>query len=92
MLVRNPVQVRDFILRHPSDEGERADQRRAVSVAIWVSAAGSVEWAEIIASSGKSEWDDLALRLFNDVVMFRPARLEGVPMPMSAIFTVDFPW
>jgi len=92
VLVRNPVQVRDFILRHPSDESERAAQRSAVSVAIWVSAAGSVEWAEIIASSGKAEWDDLALRLFNDVVMFRPARLEGVPMPMSAIFTVDFPW
>jgi TonB family protein len=92
VLVRNPVQVRDFILRHPSTMGERADSRSAVSVAIWVSAAGSVEWAEIIASSGKAEWDDLALRLFNDIVMFRPARLEGVPMPMSAIFTVDFPW
>jgi TonB family protein len=92
VLVRNPVQVRDFILRHPSTMGEREAARRAVSVAIWVSAAGSVEWAEIITSSGKSEWDDLALELFNDIVMFRPARLEGVPMPMSAIFTVDFPW
>jgi TonB family protein len=92
VLVRNPVQVRDFILRHPSNSGERIPGRGAVSVAIWVSAAGSVEWAEIITSSGKSEWDDLALELFNDVVMFRPARLEGVPMPMSAIFTVDFPW
>jgi TonB family protein len=92
VLVRNPVQVRDFILRHPSNSGERIPGRGAVSVAIWVSAAGSVEWAEIITSSGKPEWDDLALELFSDVVMFRPARLEGVPMPMSAIFTVDFPW
>jgi TonB family protein len=63
-----------------------------VSVAIWVNAAGNVEWAEIVSSSGRPEWDALALELFDDVVTFRPARLEGIPMPMSAIFTVDFPW
>jgi TonB family protein len=71
---------------------ERGAPVGAASVAIWISAAGSVEWAEIILSSGRREWDDLALELFSDVVTFRPARLQGVNTPMSAIFTVDFPW
>lgn len=92
VLVRNPGQVKDFIVNHASDQLVGGPRTGAASVAIWISAAGSVEWAEIIASSGRSEWDDLALRLFNDVVTFRPARLQGVPTPMSAIFTVDFPW
>ncbi|MSR36229.1 MAG: energy transducer TonB [Gemmatimonadetes bacterium] len=92
VLVRNPTQVKDFIVRHGARMGERQPRRGAASVAIWVSAAGLVEWAEIITSSGRGDWDELALQLFNDIVMFRPARLEGVPMPMSAIFTVDFPW
>jgi hypothetical protein len=91
VLVRNPGQVKDFILQHATDNRDRP-KPAAASVAIYISAAGSVEWAEVIASSGRSDWDDLALKLFNDVVTFRPARLQGVPTPMSAVFTVDFPW
>jgi TonB family protein len=90
--VRNPGQVKDFILRHGASFDDRSARTGAASVAIWISAAGSVEWAEIVLSSGRREWDDLALELFNDVVTFRPARLQGVATPMSAIFTVDFPW
>ena len=89
ILVRNPVDVSQFFRRRASSQGIGA--RGSVSVAIWITAAGSVEWAEIIKSSGRSDLDNLTLSLFTDVVAFRPARIAGVPVPMSAIFTIDYP-
>ena len=89
ILVRNPVDVTQFFRRRASSQGLGA--RGSVSVAIWITAAGSVEWAEIIKSSGRSDLDDLTLYLFTNVVAFRPARIAGVPVPMSAIFTVAYP-
>ena len=92
VLVRNPLEVGAYMRR--SSPFEDADQEAAgtVSVALWVSPTGSVEWAEIVRSSGRPDLDDIALNLFSEVVSFRPARREGRPMPMSAVFTINFPW
>jgi TonB family protein len=64
----------------------------AASVAIWIDERGSVEWAEINQSSGRTDLDELALQLFSEVVAFHPARDQGVRVPISAIFWVNFPW
>jgi TonB family protein len=92
VLVRNPLEVGTYMRRTSPREDADPEATGSVSVALWVSASGSVEWAEIVGSSGRSDLDDIALNLFSEVVSFRPARLEGRPMPMSAIFTINFPW
>ena len=92
LLVRNPLAVGTYMRRTSPREDVDNQATGSVSVALWVSASGSVEWAEIVGSSGRSDLDDIALNLFSEVVSFRPARLEGRPMPMSAIFTINFPW
>lgn len=92
VLVRNPIEVGAYMRRNSVLEETDPEASGTVSVALWVSATGSVEWAEIVASSGKPDLDDIALNLFSEVVSFRPARLEGRPMPMSAVFTINFPW
>jgi TonB family protein len=92
VLVRNAAQVNAFMQRRATRGELDPDASGSVSVALWVSATGSVEWTEIVQSSGRTDLDDAALTLFNEVVIFRPARLEGVPMPISAIFTLNFPW
>jgi len=91
VLIRNPREVERFMGRH-SLRQEAAGTDGAVAVALWIDTRGSVEWAEIIQSSGQEDLDQLALELFSDVVRFRPARLAGVLMPMSAIFSVNFNW
>jgi TonB family protein len=92
VLVRNPEEVGNYIRRNSALVDADPEATGSVSVALWVSASGSVEWAEIVGSSGRPDLDDITLNLFSDVVSFRPARLEGRPMPMSAIFTISFPW
>jgi TonB family protein len=95
VLIRNPRDVERFMGQHSIRRLSAADadvDEGAVAVALWIDARGSVEWAEIIQSSGRQDLDDLALQLFNDVVRFRPARLAGVLTPMSAIFSVNFSW
>jgi TonB family protein len=94
VLIRNPRDVERFMGQHSINRVESADlgMDGAVAVALWIDARGSVEWAEIIQSSGRDDLDQLALQLFNDVVRFRPARLAGVLTPMSAIFSVNFSW
>jgi TonB family protein len=92
VLVRNPLEVGTYMRRTSSRKDADPEATGSVSVALWVNASGSVEWAEIVGSSGRSDLDDIALNLFSEVVSFRPARLEGRPMPMSAIFTINFPW
>lgn len=92
VLVRNAAEVQAFMERNAAPQTAGAGEPGSVSVALWVSAGGAVEWAEVITSSGRSDWDDLALTLFSQVVTFRPARLDGLAMPVSAIFTVNFPW
>jgi TonB family protein len=94
VLIRNPRDVERFMGMHSMNRVETAEisTEGAVAVALWIDARGSVEWAEIIQSSGRDDLDQLALQLFNDVVRFRPARLAGVLTPMSAIFSVNFSW
>lgn len=90
VLIRNPREVERFMGEHSLRQENRVGAEGAVAVALWIDVRGSVEWAEVIQSSGREDLDRLALQLFNDVVRFRPARLAGVLMPMSAIFSVNF--
>ena len=92
VLVRNPLEVGAYMRRSSAPEEIDPEAAGSVSVALWVSTSGSVEWAEIVRSSGRPDLDDIALNLFSEVVSFRPARFEGRPMPMSAVFTINFPW
>lgn len=92
VLIRNPRDVERFMGQHSMRREADMGTEGAVAVALWIDARGSVEWAEIIQSSGREDLDQLALQLFSDVVRFRPARLAGVLMPMSAIFSVNFNW
>jgi TonB family protein len=92
VLVRNPDEVDEFMSRVYS-RGELEPQAKgSVDVTLWIDERGSVEWAEIAASSGRTDMDEIALALFNEVARFRPAREEGVSISRSVIFTVNFPW
>lgn len=92
VLIRNPTEVEQF-MRRPYLRGEldRSDEGM-VSVALWINERGGVEWAEVNESSGQPTMDELALELFSEVVAFRPARDEGVPVSRSVVFSIRFPW
>jgi TonB family protein len=92
VLIRNPLDVEAYIQRsYRSGELARGADG-SVSVALWIDENGSVEWAEVSQSSGRPELDRVALALFSEVALFRPARDEGVAVPRSVIFSVRFPW
>lgn len=92
VLLRNPREVEQFLLRsYRRGRIDRSDTG-SVSVALWIDNRGAVEWAEISASSGQPAIDQVALELFTDVAAFRPAREEGVTVPRSVIFSLRFPW
>ncbi len=92
VLLRNPREVEQFLLRsYRRGRIERSDAG-SVSVALWIDNRGAVEWAEISESSGQPVIDQVALELFTDVAAFRPAREEGVTVPRSVIFSLRFPW
>ena len=92
VLLRNPTEVEMFIRRiYRRGELDRS-ANGTVSVALWIDKRGSVEWAEISRSSGRSDVDQVALALFSEVVAFRAARVGGVPVSRSVIFSVRFPW
>ncbi len=91
-LLRNPDEVDAFLKARIRPSRSEPGTESAVGVAIWIDESGAVEWAEISQSSGRSEVDELALELFNDVVAFHPARERGVRVPVSAIFWLTFPW
>jgi TonB family protein len=82
--VRNPREVGDFLRARFDDLGSEAGG--SLSVSLWVDERGSVEWAEINQSSGHEPIDASAIELFRDVVAFRPAREEGMRVPVAAIF------
>ena len=92
VLVRNPQQVVDYMQRLSRQGDVRADLRGTVSVTLWIDRSGSVEWSELKESSGDQRMDELVLELFNEVVSFRPAREEGVPVARSVVFIIAFPW
>lgn len=92
VLLRNPTEVERF-MRRTYMRGELSrDEAGTVQVALWIDERGSVEWAEINESSGRPEMDEVALELFSEVVAFRPARDEGVPVSRTVVFSVRFPW
>ena len=92
VLVRNPLEV-DAFMRRTYDTGELVPgEQGVVSVALWIDERGSVRWAEIDQSSGRPAMDEVALELFREVALFRPAREDGVPVSRSAIFWIRFPW
>jgi TonB family protein len=92
VLIRNPLEVEQFIQRSYRSGVLSRGANGSVSVALWIDESGSVEWAEISESSGRPDLDRVALALFSEVAAFRPARDEGVPVPRSVIFSVRFPW
>lgn len=92
VLIRNPTEVEEFILRSYRLGDLDRSANGSVSVALWIDERGSVEWAEISESSGRPDIDEVALALFSEVAAFRPARDRGVAVPRSVIFSVRFPW
>lgn len=92
VLLRNPAEIEQFIMRRYVTGELSRSANGSVSVALWIDESGSVEWAEISESSGHQDIDQVALALFSEVAAFRPARDQGVPTARSVIFSVRFPW
>ncbi len=90
LLIRNPARVAEFMRIIAEQLGPETEGR--VDVAVWIDERGSVEWSEITRSSGRQEMDEVALALFNEVTIFKPARDRGVWVSRSVIFSVPFPW
>ncbi|MBI4538542.1 MAG: TonB family protein [Gemmatimonadetes bacterium] len=91
VVLRNSPQVVSF-MRSVYSRGLDPEASGTVIVALWVDEKGSVEWAEVAESSGRADLDEIVLALFNEVVDFRPARDQGVPVPTTALFSITFPW
>lgn len=92
VLVRNPDEVMDFMRRSAAQEGLAEEDFITVRVTLWIDRTGSVEWSEIMESSGDRRVDEIALELVNEVISFRPAREQGVAVARSAVFSIPFPW
>ncbi|MXY32223.1 MAG: energy transducer TonB [Gammaproteobacteria bacterium] len=92
VLVRNPDEVMDFMRRSAAQEGLAEEDFMTVRVTLWIDRRGSVEWSEIMESSGDRRVDEIALELVNEVISFRPAREQGVAVARSAVFSIPFPW
>jgi TonB family protein len=92
ILLRNPTEVENFLRRSYGRWTLDRTQPGSVTVTVWIDTRGSVEWAEVSRSSGRSDVDEAALALFTDVVVFRPARHEGISISGSATFALLFPW
>lgn len=92
VLIQNPGEVADFMVRRFGTSTRDSDVLETVSVSLWIDERGSVEWAEVNRSSGRPEVDELALEFFNEVVSFRPAREQGVRVPVAVIFSLTVPW
>ena len=92
VLVRNPDEVMEFMRRSAAEEGLAEEDFMTVRVTLWIDRTGSVEWSEIMESSGDRRVDEIALQLVNEVISFRPAREQGVSVARSAVFSIPFPW
>jgi hypothetical protein len=92
VLVLNPRAVLRYMRESFSRQRLGPDVTGSVSVVLFIDEQGSVEMAEIGQSSGIPAIDDIFLKLFTEVIAFRPARDRGVPVPRSAVFSVPFPW
>jgi TonB family protein len=87
ILIENPDEVEGYMSRRFRDAGVQG----TVSVALWIDERGSVEWAEINRSTGRSDVDQSALELFSRVATYRPARHLGVRVPIAVLFSLTFP-
>ena len=92
VLVRNPDEVMEFMRSSAARAGLAEVDFRTVRVTLWIDRTGSVEWSEIMESSGDRRVDEIALELVNEVISFRPAREQGVAVARSAVFSIPFPW
>ncbi|MDE0356801.1 MAG: energy transducer TonB [Gammaproteobacteria bacterium] len=92
VLVRNPDEVMEFMRRSAAQQGLAEEDFMTVRVTLWIDRRGSVEWSEIMESSGDRRVDEIALQLVNEVISFRPAREQGVAVARSAVFSIPFPW
>jgi len=92
VLIRNPVEIEQFMLALRQEGRLDPAFEGWVQVVIWIDERGSVEFSEVSRSSGDAEVDELALTLFRDVVSFRPARDRGITVPVSVIFQLNFPF
>lgn len=92
ILLRNPDAVSRFRRTASRQNPAVANTRSFVGVTIWIDETGSVEWAEISEPSGHRTLDEVTLRLFREVVEFRPAVEGGERVPKSMIFYILFPW
>jgi TonB family protein len=91
VLIRNSPEVRSY-MRRVYERGLDPRASGTVGVTLWIDESGSVEWAEISRSSGRSDLDEVALALLQEVADFMPARDRGIPVPTSAMFELSFPW
>jgi len=86
LVLRNPEEVARFIRSRTDDRQGNGSAAGPIAISLWINDRGSVEWAEISRSSGHSQLDDSALELFRRVATFRPARENGVRVPVAAVF------
>ena len=92
VLVRNPEEVMEFMRRSAARAGLAEEDFMTVRITLWIDRTGSVEWSELMESSGVRRVDEIALELVNEVISFRPAREQGVAVARSAVFSIPFPW
>jgi len=92
VLIRNQAEVEAYLRRSYRDGLLDETATGSVSVTLWIDRRGSVEWAEISKSSGRTDLDEFTLELFNEVAMFRAARERGLYTSRSVTFSVNYPW
>ncbi|HSH74672.1 MAG TPA: energy transducer TonB [Longimicrobiales bacterium] len=92
VLIRNQAEVEAFLRRSYRSGRLDPEASGSVSVTLWIDRRGSVEWAEISRSSGRTDLDEFTLALFNEVAAFRAARERGVYVSRSVTFSVNYPW
>ena len=92
VLIRNQSEVEAYLRRSYREGLLDESATGSVSVTLWIDRRGSVEWAEISKSSGRTDLDEFTLELFNEVAMFRAARERGLYTSRSVTFSVNYPW
>lgn len=92
--IRNPSMIIRFLRNRYNPVYDGPGAIGFVSVAMSIDERGSVEWAQVMESSGHPSLDAIALSLFNEVVAFSPARSQGAAIPVTVVISVPFnlPW
>ncbi|MBM4182910.1 MAG: TonB family protein [Gemmatimonadetes bacterium] len=92
VLIRNQEEVEAYLRRTYREGVLDPAIAGSVSVTLWIDQQGAVEWAEVSQSSGRTDLDEVALALFNEVADFRAARERGDAVSRSVTFSLNFPW